>query len=116
MYETKTEESKKIGRIVHYITIENVAEPSKKIQGGALVDTGASMMVLPSAWKERLGKRDVVQAIKIELANQQQTTGEISGPVRIQLEGFRPVSTGALFVEMKPENGEYEPLIGYNCS
>lgn len=77
MYETKTEKDKKAGRIINYVTIENVTDPSKKIRVGALVDTRAAMMVLPSAWKEHLGKLDVVQTIKIELANQQQTTGDL---------------------------------------
>ncbi|MDI6781429.1 MAG: hypothetical protein QME49_04905, partial [bacterium] len=39
--------------------------------------------------------------------------GEICGPVKIQIEGFRPIYTEVLFIDMKPENGIYEPLIGY---
>jgi hypothetical protein len=33
--------------------------------------------------------------------------------VRIQIEGFRPIFNEVAFVEMKPADGEYEPLIGY---
>jgi hypothetical protein len=33
--------------------------------------------------------------------------------VRIQIEGFEPVFSEVVFVEMQPENGEYEPLVGY---
>lgn len=39
--------------------------------------------------------------------------GKICGPVRIQIEGFRPIYNEVLFVDMHPEDGEYEPLIGY---
>jgi hypothetical protein len=33
--------------------------------------------------------------------------------VRIQIEGFRPIYNEVLFVDVIPESGEYEPLIGY---
>ena len=39
--------------------------------------------------------------------------GTICGPVRIQIEGFRPIYNEVLFVDMEPANGQYEPLIGY---
>jgi hypothetical protein len=29
------------------------------------------------------------------------------------MEGFRPIYNEVAFVEMKPANGEFEPLIGY---
>ncbi len=70
-------------------------------------------MVLPSAWKDRLGELESVETIKLETATQETITGEICGPVRIQVEGFRAVFNEVLFVEMKPEDGIYEPLIGY---
>jgi hypothetical protein len=38
---------------------------------------------------------------------------EVCGPVRIQIEGFRPIFNELAFVEMKPADGDYEPLIGY---
>ncbi|MBI4534844.1 MAG: hypothetical protein HY708_01110 [Ignavibacteriae bacterium] len=102
-----------MGRITSYVTVENLVDPSKKIQFDGFVDTGASMMVLPAAWRERLGKLESVQTVDPELANQKRVTGEICGPVRIRLEGFRPVFTEVVFLDMKPENGTYEPLIGY---
>jgi len=44
-----------MGRIVTSVKIENVSDPSKSIRCDALVDTGASFLVLPSAWRDRLG-------------------------------------------------------------
>ena len=79
----------------------------------ALVDTGASYMVLPSAWKERLGELDVIEVIDLETATQTTVKGEICGPVQIQLEGFRPIYNEVVFVDMQPEDGVYEPLVGY---
>ena len=102
-----------VGRIVASVTIENAADLSKALTCDALVDTGASLMVLPSAWKERLGKLEFLTEIEVETATQERVAAEVCGPVRIQIEGFRAILNEVAFVEMKPERGEYEPLIGY---
>jgi predicted aspartyl protease len=102
-----------MGRIVASVTIKNVSDVSKSIRCDALVDTGASLMVLPRAWRDRLGDFDATDKIGPETATQEIVEGEICGPVRIQIEGFRPIFNEVLFVEMKPEDGAYEPLIGY---
>ena len=102
-----------MGRIVSSVTITNLSDPSKSLRCDALVDTGASFLVLPNVWKDRLGDLEVVGTISLETAIQETVEGEVRGPVRIQLEGFRPIFNEVLFVEMKPENGIYEPLIGY---
>ena len=70
-------------------------------------------MVLPSAWKDRLGELEFLTEIEVETATQERVAAEVCGPVRIQIEGFRAILNEVAFVEMKPERGEYEPLIGY---
>jgi hypothetical protein len=70
-------------------------------------------MVLPIAWRDRLGKLDDLGKVQLETASQETVEGEVWGPVRIQIEGFRPIYNEVLFLDIKPENGEYEPLIGY---
>lgn len=102
-----------MGRIVASVKIENITDPSTSLRCDALVDTGASFMVLPSAWKERLGDLEVISKVELETATQAIVTGEVCGPVRIQIEGFRPIFGEVLFVEMNPVDGIYEPLIGY---
>lgn len=102
-----------MGRIVASVRIENVSDASRNIRCDALVDTGASFMVLPSAWKDRLGDLELIRSIQLETATQETVTGEVHGPVRIQIEGFLPIFGEVSFVEMKPEDGNYEPLIGY---
>ena len=102
-----------MGRIVASVKIENPSDPALKIRCDALVDTGSSFMVLPSAWRDRLGKLDDLGKVQLETEAQETVEGEVWGPVRIQIEGFRPIYNEVLFVDMKPENGEYEPLIGY---
>ena len=102
-----------MGRIIASVKIENLTDQDAKIRCDALVDTGASYMVLPSAWRDRLGQLDEITTVPLETATQETVEGKICGPVRIQIEGFRPIYNEVLFIDMKPENGEYEPLIGY---
>jgi predicted aspartyl protease len=102
-----------MGRIVSSVKIENITDPSKSILCDALVDTGASYMVLPTAWKDRLGDLEVIDKVTLDTATQQTVEGEICGPVRIQIEGFRPIYNEVVFIEMTPDDGKYEPLIGY---
>ena len=102
-----------MGRIIASVRIDNVADNSKSIRCDALVDTGASFMVLPLACRDRLGHLETMTEVEMETATQETIKGEVCGPVRIQIEGFRPIHTEVSFVDMKPQDGEYEPLIGY---
>jgi len=102
-----------MGRILVSVKIENLTDREKIIRCDALVDTGASYMVLPTAWRERLGELQEIDKVNLELATQETVQGTICGPVKIQIEGFRHIFNEVLFVDMKPEQGIYEPLIGY---
>ena len=102
-----------VGRIVASVRIDNVMDATKSITCDALVDTGASHMVLPTAWKDRLGQLESTRTVELETATQEILTGEVCGPVRIQIEGFPVVYNEVSFVDMNPQDGEYEPLIGY---
>ena len=102
-----------MGRIVTRVTIENSLDPSQRIETDALVDTGSYMMILPSAWRNRLGEFRKCDEIEIHLANEQTVMGTVCGPVLLQIPGFRQISSEVLFMDMHPANGEYEPLIGY---
>jgi len=102
-----------MGRIVASVRIDNVLDSSRSLRCDALVDTGASHMVLPSAWRDRLGQFEPARTIEFETATQKIVKGEVCGPVRIQIEGFPAIYNEVSFVDMTPENGEYEPLIGY---
>ena len=102
-----------MGRIVTSVRIENLTDPEAKIRCDALVDTGASYMVLPSAWRNRLGNIEEITKVPLETATQKTVEGTICGPVKIQIEGFRMIYNEVLFLDMEPEDGNYEPLIGY---
>ena len=66
-----------------------------------------------NAWKDRLGTLETAHSIELETATQDIVRGEVCGPVKIQIEGFRPIYNEVLFVDMHPEDGQFEPLIGY---
>ncbi len=102
-----------MGRIISSVSITNIADQTKTLRCDAMVDTGASFMVLPSAWRDRLGDLETLDTISLETATQDTITGEVCGPVRIQVEGFRPIFNEVLFIDMNPDDGIYEPLIGY---
>ena len=102
-----------MGRIVATVDVQNVAEPriSKKLD--ALVDTGASYLTLPRAWKEQFGPFEAEETIELQTATQESIKGTVCGPVRVQVEGFRAIYNEVLFIDMEPEGGEFEPLLGY---
>jgi hypothetical protein len=49
----------------------------------------------------------------METATQAVVEGNICGPVQIQIEGFEPIFSEVVFVDMQPDDGIYEPLLGY---
>ena len=102
-----------MGRIATFVAIENPSDSDKRIECDALVDTGASHMILPAAWRTRLGDMKDLGKVDMETADQSLLEGTVCGPVQIQIKGFRPVFSEVVFVEMKPEDGKYEPLLGY---
>lgn len=102
-----------MGRIVAQIHLANPAEPEQQMHVDALVDTGSALTVLPLAWRERLGHFPSSQKIAVETADQRAVEAEVCGPARIEVQGFRPVFTEIAFLDMKPANGQYEPLLGY---
>ena len=101
-----------VGKVVVSAHIENGTEPSFRIAGDALVDTGAAYLTLPSAWRERLGPLTHLDRVSVETATQAVVYGDIRGPVLLRMDGFRPVLTEALFIEREPAAGRCEPLIG----
>ena len=48
----------------------------------------------------------------METADQRPVPGEVCGPVRIEVEGFRPIFSEVVFRDMHPSDGAYEPLLG----
>ncbi len=102
-----------MGRIVVPVHIRNALHEERYILCDALVDTGASGLVLPMAWRDRLAPFGKSRKVKLETADQRVIEGEVSGPVEVQIEGFDPVFNEVTFVPSTPEDGIFEPLLGY---
>lgn len=102
-----------MGRIVVEVAIENGLDSSHSIHCDALVDTGAAYLTLPLAWRDRLGELRELDTVDVETADQSVIQGVICGPVLLRLARFRAILTEVLFIDMHPEDGAYEPLIGY---
>ena len=60
-----------MGRIISSVRIDNLSDATKTLRCDALVDTGASYMILPSAWRDRLGDLDEIEAIELQTATQE---------------------------------------------
>ena len=69
-----------MGRISVNVRIRNLLEHGYALTCDALVDTRAAYMVLPRAWKERLGKIATVRKIDCETATQALVPGEVAVP------------------------------------
>lgn len=103
-----------MGRIICQAKIENAVNGNEGFDFSALVDTGTSHLTFPMAWKDKLGKLKTLRPVELETANQSTITGEIGGPVEIQIERFPAIYGEVLFVDMEPRpDGSYEPLMGY---
>ncbi len=103
----------RMGRILTHVTIVNALDPAREIGCEALVDTGAWGLMLPRAWKERLGAFQMTRTVEMVTADQRVVSGEVCGPVTIRIEGFEPVSSEVTFVDMELDEGRYHPLLGY---
>jgi len=102
-----------MGEIVVDLTVENLLEPLRRITCKATVDAGAYGLILPKAWKSRLGDLPDLTVVDLEGADRRVVTAEIGGPVRVPLEGFRRIATEVVFVEMPPlSDGTYRPVVG----
>ncbi|HEX9734988.1 MAG TPA: hypothetical protein VGG06_23700 [Thermoanaerobaculia bacterium] len=103
-----------MGRIVAQVEISNPLNGVKPLVCSMFVDTGAASVVLPMAWKDRLGKLANQETVHLVPANNEVVEGLACGPVGIQIEGFRKIFNEVTFMEMETrDNGEYEPLLGY---
>ncbi len=100
-----------MGRIVASVEIQNILDPEKKIRCDALVDTGTSHLVIPATWRQRLADMKEIGSLELEIATQQIVQGIVCGSVQVQIEGFCPIFTELIFVEMEPVEKKGHRLI-----
>ena len=107
-------EARDVGEVRVNLSVEGLSHPRGRLTCTALVDTGAVGLVLPAAWRDRLGALPEMEVVDLEIADQRVVTAEVRGPVRIQLDGFRRVVGEVILADMLPRpDGSFEPLVGY---
>ncbi len=99
--------------IVVPVKVDGIAESGQSIRCDALVDTGTSHMILPLVWRDRLGDVGVIETIELETAAYGAVKGVVCGPVRIQIEGFRPVYGEVVFADSEAYDQTCGPVIGH---
>ena len=94
-----------MGKVVEKVKLTSLFEPEKSLEVEAVIDTGATMVVLPRDIVEELGLRKM-REVKVRYANNKVETRPIYGVVNIELKG-RSANLDVL-VEEKGS----QPLIG----
>lgn len=94
-----------MGKIIERVKLTSLFNPNKSVEVEAVVDTGATMVVLPEDIVEALELRKV-REVKVRYANNKVETKPIYGVVTIELKG-RSANLDVL-VEEKGS----QPLIG----
>jgi len=94
-----------MGKVIGKMKITSLFDPSKSVELDAVVDTGATMVVLPRDIVDKLGLRKVREA-KVKYANGKVETKPIYGVVEIEIMG----RSANLDVLVEDEGSQ--PLIG----
>ena len=94
-----------MGKVVEKVKLTSLFEPEKPVEVDAIIDTGATMVVLPMDIVEELGLRKM-REVKVKYANNKVEKKPIYGVVNIELKG-RSANLDVL-VEEKGS----QPLIG----
>ena len=69
-----------MGRIIVRTEVTNPFDRDKSVRRGMLVDTGAGALILPMAWKERLGAFQHSEPVELQLANSASTLAAAAHP------------------------------------
>lgn len=94
-----------MGKVVEKVRFVNSFDPEKSIEVEAVIDTGATMIVLPKNLVERLGLKKV-EDVKVKYADGSVKEKEVYGVVRVELMG----RVGNFDVLAEDEGAQ--PLIG----
>jgi len=94
-----------MGKVLERIKITNLLDPTRSIEIDAVIDTGATMVVLPQNIVDEL-KLKKIREVKVRYANNTTETKSIYGVVTIEIKG----RTGNFDVLAEAEGSP--PLIG----
>ena len=75
-----------MGKVIERIKVTNIFDTSRTQELNALVDTGATMLVLPAEIIQELGLREV-REVTVRYADNSRRTKSIFGVLRVELQG-----------------------------
>jgi clan AA aspartic protease len=94
-----------MGKVIERVKFTSLFDPNKSIEVEAVIDTGATMVVLPQNLVDELGLKKV-REVKVRYANNATEVKSIYGVVTIEIKG----RTGNFDVLAEAEGSQ--PLIG----
>jgi len=94
-----------MGKVIEKVKITNLFEPAKSIEVEAVIDTGATMLVLPQNLIEKLDLRKMREAT-VRYANNKTEVRSIYGVVTVEIKG----RAGEFNVLAEAEGSQ--PLVG----
>lgn len=94
-----------MGKITEIVKITNLLKPEKSVEVEAVIDTGATMLVLPKNVVNQL-ELDKIEEVRVRYADNHEGTKEIYGGVKLELKGRLGI------FDVLAENEGSQPLIG----
>ena len=94
-----------MGKVIEKIRLTSLFDPSRSAEVDAVIDTGATMLVLPADLVERLGLRKI-RDVRVRYANGGSEPKGVYGVVTLELKG----RTGNFDVLAETESTQ--PLVG----
>lgn len=104
-----------MGKIITQVKITNVMNKAQWLEFSAVVDTGATHLTLPMAWRRHFTNVDFQQDSLAEIADGSTVEGQLAGPFLVEVgDGLSRANGDVFFMDMKPnERGDYEVLLGH---
>ena len=102
-----------MGRVSCKVTVLNAVDKRHQVDFDALVDTGASGMMLPDSFKAMLGELEELEPAWCTLADGSKRMLTRCGPVKIQLADFPEIYDEVFFLPPDRDGKAVEALIGY---
>lgn len=94
-----------MGKVVEKVKVTNFKDPSKSLEIEAVIDTGATMSVLPMDIIQRLGL-EKIEDVNVRYADNRVEKKEVYGWIILEIAGRRAV------FDVLAENKGAQPLIG----
>jgi predicted aspartyl protease len=94
-----------MGKVIEKVKLTSLFDPTKSVEADAVIDTGATMLVLPQNFIDELGLKKI-REVTVKYANNQRQQRAVYAGLLIEIKG-RVGNFDAL-----AEEAETEPLVG----